>query len=110
MSSLGRYKYEEVSAFLLEIFDPIAQSYRECREMSTADASRANSLRKRLAILEGQLAWVVYVLGSIVGGRMGVNTSDVHDVIDGQLSTRVFQTVSWMDMHVKHVCKICICM
>lgn len=36
----------------------------------------------------GQLTWLVYMIGSAIGGRVSFNTSDDHDAMDGELVCR----------------------
>lgn len=36
----------------------------------------------------GRLAWLVYLVGTVVGGRLTYTSTDEHDVMDGELSCR----------------------
>ena len=36
-------------------------------------------------IIEFQLAWLVYIIGSAVGGRVSITSCDEHDALDGDL-------------------------
>lgn len=42
-----------------------------------------------IAISEGQLTWLVYIIGSAIGGRLSMSANDEHDVMDGELVFRV---------------------
>lgn len=42
-----------------------------------------------MAVQENQLTWLVYIIGSAIGGRMSFTTDDEHDVMDGELVVRV---------------------
>ncbi|XP_006864910.1 PREDICTED: ran-binding protein 17 [Chrysochloris asiatica] len=44
-----------------------------------------------------RLAWLVYLVGTVVGGRLTYTSTDEHDAMDGELSCRVFQLISLMD-------------
>ncbi|XP_037056438.1 ran-binding protein 17 isoform X1 [Peromyscus leucopus] len=45
----------------------------------------------------GRLAWLIYFVGTVVGGRLTYTSTDEHDAMDGELSCRVFQLISLMD-------------
>lgn len=36
----------------------------------------------------GRLAWLVYLVGTVVGGRLTYTSTDEHDAMDGELSCR----------------------
>ena len=36
-------------------------------------------------IVEFQLAWLVYIIGAAIGGRVSINSSDEQDALDGNL-------------------------
>lgn len=42
-----------------------------------------------MAIAEGQLTWLVYIIGSAIDGKKTFMSNDEHDVIDGELILRV---------------------
>lgn len=42
-----------------------------------------------MAVHESKLTWLVYFIGSAIGGRMSVATNDEHDIMDGELVVRV---------------------
>ncbi len=43
---------------------------------------------KLYAYASGQLAWLVYLIGSVVGGRISHTSADDFDSMDGQLICR----------------------
>lgn len=47
--------------------------------------------------LEYQLAWMIYMIGAIVGGRLVTQAGDEHELLDGELSSRVLQCMRIMD-------------
>jgi len=57
----------------------------------------------QLEVVEAQLAWLVYIMGAVVGGRLSSNTSEESDEIDGELSSRAFQLMLLSDQRVKQV-------
>lgn len=77
---LGRCKYNVTSTYIVSLFDPLASSLPN--EPMTS---------QMLPVIEGQLTWLVYIIGAIVGGRGGISSPEEHDLIDGELAARVFQ-------------------
>jgi hypothetical protein len=68
----------------VQLFDETAQQYQNLitsNSLSTFD----------LAIKEGQLTWLVYIIGGVIGGRLSYNTgnSEEHDLFDGELVVRL---------------------
>ncbi|XP_064465819.1 exportin-7-B-like [Ornithodoros turicata] len=90
LSTIGRCEYEKTCTLLVQLFDRSAQAYR--------DAGGGNSGPSvELAILEGQLSWLVYIIGAAVGGRVSFSTADDHDAMDGELVCRVLQLMQLRD-------------
>lgn len=52
----------------------------------------------------GQLTWLVYIIGAILGGRGAISSPEEHDLIDGELAARVFQLMSLNDAVINQVC------
>lgn len=48
-------------------------------------------------IISGQLTWLVYIIGSAVGGRVSFNSNEEHDTMDGELVYRVLQLMNLTD-------------
>ena len=68
---------------LNEIFFPqkAASSYQEM-------ISNINTPKVDVKIAEMRLTWLVYIIGSAVGGRVSFNSNDEHDSMDGELVCR----------------------
>ena len=49
------------------------------------------------ATAEGRLTWLVYIIGSAVGGRVSFNSNEDHDAMDGELVCRVLQLMQLTD-------------
>ena len=91
--TLGRCQYETVAAFLVQSLDPLLQQYEGIALMVAQD----DNTRQRLEVLHGQLAWLVYIIGAVVGGRLVSTAGDEHELLDGELSSRIFQLMKFMD-------------
>ena len=44
-----------------------------------------------------RLTWLVYIIGSAVGGRVSFNSNEDHDAMDGELVCRVLQLMQLTD-------------
>lgn len=82
LSVIERCEYEKTCALLVQLFDQTAGAYQE-----TLNIQHSNSIE--LVIQEGQLTWLVYIIGSAIGGRLSFTADDEHDVMDGELVVRV---------------------
>ncbi len=92
---LGRCKFAETSAQLAAAFDPLAAAFE--KQLLAGDSAS-------LVLVQDQLAWLAYVVGAIVGGRLGVNSTEDYDQFDGELAARIFQLMALVDAAVARVC------
>uniref|UniRef100_UPI00358FBF5D exportin-7 isoform X2 n=1 Tax=Myxine glutinosa TaxID=7769 RepID=UPI00358FBF5D len=90
LSTIGRCEYEKTCALVVQLFDQAAQAYQE--------ALRCSPLRPvDIAVQEGRLSWLVYMIGSVIGGRVSFTSTDEHDAMDGELVCRVLQLMNLTD-------------
>ncbi|KAJ6659205.1 hypothetical protein lerEdw1_019250 [Lerista edwardsae] len=90
LCTVSRCEYEKTCALLIQLFDQNAQNYQKLLQSSSRNPVA-------ISIQEGCLAWLVYLVGTVVGGRLTYTSTDEHDAMDGELSCRVFQLISLMD-------------
>ncbi|XP_041532280.1 ran-binding protein 17 isoform X2 [Microtus oregoni] len=90
LCTVSRCEYEKTCTLLVQLFDQNAQNYQKLLHS-------ASGLAVDMAIQEGRLAWLIYLVGTVVGGRLTYTSTDEHDAMDGELSCRVFQLISLMD-------------
>ncbi|RMB95165.1 hypothetical protein DUI87_28441 [Hirundo rustica rustica] len=88
--TIGRCEYEKTCALLVQLFDQSAQSYQEL--LQSASASPMD-----LAVQEGRLTWLVYIIGAVIGGRVSFASTDEQDAMDGELVCRVLQLMNLTD-------------
>ncbi|XP_066968940.1 exportin-7 isoform X8 [Macrobrachium rosenbergii] len=96
LSTIGRCEYAKTCALLVQLFEQTAQRYQELISARMNNRSQQHTIEE-IAILEGQLTWLVYMIGSAIGGRVSFNTSDDHDAMDGELVCRVLQLMNLTD-------------
>ncbi|GCB78918.1 hypothetical protein scyTo_0018672 [Scyliorhinus torazame] len=81
LCTVSRCEYEKTCTLLVQLFDQSAQTYQELL--------RAPSGRNvEIAIQEGRLAWLVYIVGAVIGGRLTFTCTDEQDSMDGELVYR----------------------
>ena len=51
----------------------------------------------------GQLSWLVYLIGYVIGGRIAHLLGDDYDSMDGQLVCRVLQLMNLIDSTLPQV-------
>lgn len=95
LPQLGRCDYQSTSEFLKNMFDPLATSYKEFVEGQ-------KPVTNDLQVVEYQLAWLVYMIGAIVGGRF-LSSAEEYDQIDGELSSHVLQLMTIHDNRIQHI-------
>lgn len=89
---LCRFQYDKTSSYIVALLEPILQSYTEAGKMQAAGESQ------QLQAMEGQLTWLVHIIGAIVRGRQSSSSSaEPQEVIDGELAARVFQLIQVTD-------------
>ncbi|XP_010852857.1 PREDICTED: ran-binding protein 17 isoform X3 [Bison bison bison] len=81
LCTVSRCEYEKTCTLLVQLFDQNAQNYQKLLHS-------ASRVTVDMAIQEGRLAWLVYLVGTVVGGRLTYTSTDEHDAMDGELSCR----------------------
>ncbi|EEC50702.1 predicted protein [Phaeodactylum tricornutum CCAP 1055/1] len=96
-----RFQYGTVANLILNKFDPLLNSYQDivAKLGSSATNSAPPDVMLRVEIIEGQLTWLVYIVGAIVGGHSWSSThmADGEETIDASLSRRVLQLAQGME-------------
>ena len=96
LSTIARCEYEKTCALIVQLFDQSAQSYQEL--LQTLPVPQMD-----VAIQEGRLTWLVYIIGAAIGGRIFLNSTDEHDAMDGELAFRVLQLMNFTDARLAQV-------
>lgn len=89
LSTIERCEYEKTCALIFQSFDQTAAKYQDLIRMPP------NAVE--LQIINNQLTWLVYIIGSCIGGRVCSTATDDHDSLDGDLIVRVLQLMSLTD-------------
>ena len=51
----------------------------------------------QLEVLEGQLTWLVHIVGAVISGRLSTTTAESQEIIDGDLTARAFGLLQIVD-------------
>ncbi|KAL3829837.1 hypothetical protein ACJIZ3_018639 [Penstemon smallii] len=88
---LCRFQYESSSLFIINVMEPILQTYMERAQLQTGDNSE-------LSVVEAKLAWIVHIVAAILKIKQSVGCSiESQEVIDAELSARVLRLVNVAD-------------
>lgn len=89
---LCRFQYESSSLYIIKIMEPILQAYTD-RARSTVSVDV-----NELAVIEGQLAWLVHIIAAILKIRQTTGCSmESQELIDAELAARVLQLINVVD-------------
>jgi exportin-7 len=101
LPTICRFQYSAVATIIVGKFDPILQKYRELMQhlVSTSTDSAPPNVAQQVTILEGQLTWLTYIVGSIVGGHSWSSSQvgNGEETLDASLSKRVLQLSQFID-------------
>ncbi|XP_039036143.1 exportin-7-like isoform X2 [Hibiscus syriacus] len=88
---LCRFQYESSSLYMVNIMEPILQSYTEKARLQTCD-------KHELCIIEAKLTWIVHIIAAILKIKQCNGCSmESQEVLDAELSARVFQLINVTD-------------
>lgn len=90
LSIIAKCDYQNTCELLVTLFDTTASSYQQTLQTNPGND---NELRIR----EGQLAWLVHMIGHVMGVRISHSSTASYDTMDGQLVCRVLQLMDLTD-------------
>jgi len=99
-----RFQYGPVANIILTKFDPLLSSYREMMAHlgSSSTKNAPSEVVHKVAVVEGQLTWLTYMVGTIVGGHSwsSAHMADGEETIDASLSRRALQLAQGVDFRL----------
>ncbi|MBA0749847.1 hypothetical protein Gogos_003726, partial [Gossypium gossypioides] len=88
---LCRFQYESSGSYIINMMEPVLQSYTEKARLQTCD-------KNELSIIEAKLTWVVHIIAAILKIKQCTGCSmESQEVIDAELSARVLQLINVTD-------------
>eukprot|EP01100_Stratorugosa_tubuloviscum_P000716 TRINITY_DN1158_c3_g1_i1.p1 TRINITY_DN1158_c3_g1~~TRINITY_DN1158_c3_g1_i1.p1 ORF type:complete len:1079 (-),score=426.68 TRINITY_DN1158_c3_g1_i1:10-3246(-) len=87
---LTRLAYKQSVLFVTSLFEKVIANLQQT-------LSQTNPSEDNVTILFGQLAWLVYLFGSMIAGRMLLGYSEESDKLDGELSAHIFRLANFID-------------
>lgn len=101
LPTICRFQYEAVANMIICKFDPLLNQYQEMIShlRSTNPSNYPPDIARRMSIVEGQLTWLTYIVGAIIGGQSWSSSQmeDGEEIIDASLSRRVLQLAQGVD-------------
>lgn len=76
------------SDLICSILDPLVEHFTNAAELGVS-VQPTPQLLHQLSILEGQLAWMVSIVGAVLRGKLTSSSTESQDAIDGELAARV---------------------
>ncbi|RHY29255.1 hypothetical protein DYB32_005303 [Aphanomyces invadans] len=97
LPTICHYNYRQIGEYILQVFDSLHSQYRDVisNGASTSMGDDDETMTRGLNGLEMQLAWLIYIVGSIIGGHSYTSTqlNDGDELVDADLCQRVFRTM-----------------
>jgi len=86
VATIGRCEYKSTCQLLVLLYDENTSLLEQL--MNKQDSNQ------QLQIAFNKLTWVVYLIGSMIGGRVSFAATDEHDEMDGELIVRVIRLMN----------------
>ncbi|KAF1334127.1 Exportin-like protein, partial [Globisporangium splendens] len=96
LPTLCHFNYRKSGEYIVTVLDPILSQYAEaCSILEQNGGDMGDqTVHQQVETMENQLAWLVYVIGSIIGGQTYASGSTEGDeLVDADLSQRVFRAM-----------------
>ncbi|KAL3918381.1 MAG: hypothetical protein SGILL_004261 [Bacillariaceae sp.] len=101
---IARFQYAPVAQMILSKFDPLLEQYKNMISQlgNGATSSAPADAQQSMAIVEGQLTWLMYMVGAIVGGHSwsSAHMGEGEEAIDASLSRRALQLAQGVDFRL----------
>lgn len=95
------FQYPAVAQYLLSFLDPVLRLYEEQVLKSLGPPQTAEAAR-RVDIMDGQLTWLVYMVGAIIGGHSStdIHTTEGQEAIDASMASRCMQLAQGLNFRM----------
>ncbi|KAJ0402462.1 hypothetical protein ATCC90586_009282 [Pythium insidiosum] len=96
LPTLCHFNYQSTGDYLMSIFDPVLSRYAEICGIAEQNGGGMNDdeMQQGVEAMENQMAWLVYIIGSIIGGQSySASSTEGDEIVDADLSQRVFRAM-----------------
>lgn len=102
LTSVFKFKYEQMSESLTKVFDRLCQRYGECMQTISAQGLSRNLIME-MSVIENQIAVAVYIVGvlSAPDHRLYTNTQADMDRLDADMCALGFRVMQLLDMRTQ---------
>ncbi|BHF65502.1 Exportin 7 [Sparganum proliferum] len=102
---IGRCDYTKTCQLIVQLFDLSASNLQSALERFISGGTFNPSaidvpVLQAVRVEENRLAWLVYLIGSLIGSRTTLSSSVDSDQLDGELVSRVLKLMRLLDMRL----------
>ncbi|KAJ1657479.1 hypothetical protein IWQ61_003137 [Dispira simplex] len=110
VADIARFDYIQSVDLVLQHYQPLLTQYRQLLEQGNRPGAVFNSTSANvpynvhdLRIVEEKLAWLVYVVSALVGGRVPYQSTEEDDARDGEVTAHMFQLVPMLEERIRQL-------
>lgn len=97
---LVRSFFPKIGPYMVSTLDPLLGDYVEGLGLIQG-GDMSSQVLGTMDEIESQLAWMVYLMGSVVGHRLAGSSSEEEDHVDAEITARVFQCTKLVSDHIE---------
>ena len=80
----------QVSSYLVSLFEPSARHYAAALAQPASERTGNAAVRRRLSQSEGELAWLIYIIGQILGSHNTPNSNaEDQQMVGGEITVYI---------------------
>ena len=96
---LGRCHYNKTSMLISNLLNGLVNHYQIF--LAADPSSLGANWRKNINVLEGKLAWMIYIVGYLMVGRLQGSASQEADEIDAKFTARILELRLYSDKRIE---------
>jgi len=93
ISVIARCEFDKTCAYLVQKFDPTLAAFVHLLQQGSLDAAGQAQYR----LLDGQLTWLMFIIGAVIGTRTQISPSESYDTYDAELICRALRLMKILD-------------
>lgn len=92
VSVVARCQFDKTCSYIISVLDPVVSAYT-----ANIQAGANGPHNGEFQVLDGQLTWLIFVLGAIIGTRMQSSSNESVDAIDAEIVCRILRLMQALD-------------